>query len=86
MSSNKNSGDKFLSGEEFEIWIKSRGITTYDAAEWLGITRQTLLYWRRNGISRAQALAISAIERGLQPWTPTDADRQQAIKREEPEE
>jgi DNA-binding XRE family transcriptional regulator len=78
MSAKKNFTDKFLTGEEFEIWLKSRQITSMDAAEWLGVTKQTITHYKKAGVSKSQALAIAAIERGIKPWEPTDEDRKRA--------
>ncbi|KOX53847.1 hypothetical protein ADL19_14835 [Streptomyces purpurogeneiscleroticus] len=78
MSAKRNSAEKFLTGEEFDIWLKSRQITLGDAAEWLGVTKQTVTHYKKAGINKTQALAIAAIERGIKPWEPTDEDRQRA--------
>jgi hypothetical protein len=32
-------------------------------------------YYEEFGVTKAVAMAMSAIERGLDPWQPTDADR-----------
>jgi hypothetical protein len=78
MSVIKNSVEKFLTGEEFDIWLRSRQITSNDAAEWFGVTKQTITHYKKNGINKAQALAIAAIERGIKPWEPTEDDRKRA--------
>lgn len=81
MSTVKNSAEKFLTGEEFDIWLRSRKINYGDAAEWLGVTKQTIVYYRKNGLNKTQALAIAAIERAIPPWQPTDDDRERASVR-----
>jgi hypothetical protein len=81
MSSSRNSADKFLTGEEFDIWLRSRQINLVDAAEWLGVTKQTITYYKKNGLNKTQALAIAAIERAIPPWQPTDDDRERAIRK-----
>lgn len=78
MSERRNYGDKYLSGEDFEVWLKSRQITSADAAEWFGVTKQTITHYKKNGVNKAQALAIAAIERGIKPWEPTEEDRKRA--------
>lgn len=81
MSAVRNSADKFISGEEFDIWLRSRQITLGDAAEWLGVTKQTVVYYKKNGMNKTQALAIAAIERGIPPWQPTEDDRERADRK-----
>jgi hypothetical protein len=80
MSENRSSADKYLTGEEFDIWLKSRQLTSLDVAEWLGVTKQAVTYYKKNGINKTQALAIAAIDRGIPPWAPTEDDRQRARK------
>jgi predicted XRE-type DNA-binding protein len=81
MSNRKNSADKFITGEEFDIWLKSRQISLNDAAEWFGVSKPTIIHYRRAGLNKAQALAIAAIERGIPPWQPTEEDRQRAERK-----
>jgi hypothetical protein len=72
--------DKFLSGEDFRTWRLSRRLTMAEVGKWFGLTYQAVQHLERSGTSRTQALAISAIERGLKPWEPTELDREEALK------
>jgi hypothetical protein len=78
MTTVRNSADKYLTGEEFDIWLKSRQIRLADAAEWLGVTKQTVMHYKKAGVNKTQALAIAAIERGIEPWLPNEDDRKRA--------
>lgn len=66
--------DKFLTGEEFKIWRRTRGLSLAETAKWVGLTYQAIQAWERFGVTKTQALALSAIDRGLKPWRPTDAE------------
>jgi hypothetical protein len=43
-------------------------------AKWLGISPQAVSKMERRGVSRVVALAMAAIDRGLQPCRPTKED------------
>lgn len=66
--------EKFLSGEQFKLFRTSRGLTQQELGEWLGMTKQAVQQLEKRGASRIQALSLSAIDRGLKPWVPTERD------------
>ena len=66
--------EPYLSGEQFRLYRTSRGLTQKEVGEWLGITDAAVLKYEKRGCSRIVALALSALERGLKPWTPTEED------------
>ncbi|WP_439357931.1 helix-turn-helix transcriptional regulator [Bradyrhizobium sp. DASA03007] len=69
-----NSSKKFLSGDEVKAFRVSRNLTQADLADWLGLTTQAVGKYEVNGATKTTALALSAIDRGLQPFKPTKAD------------
>lgn len=71
----RNKSRKVLSGDDFAIWQKSRGLSYAEIGRYLDMTYQAVQRLRQDGLSRVQALALSAIDRGLKPWQPTDEDR-----------
>jgi hypothetical protein len=73
-SRGKRRANKWLTGEEFKLWRISRNLTLADCSEWFGVTPQAVAKYQIRGCSKAVAMAISAIERGLKPWKPTEAD------------
>jgi hypothetical protein len=58
-----------LTGDEFRVWRLETG-TPEEVAELLGTTAHTILHFEKNGCSKMIALAIAAIEAGLDPWAP----------------
>lgn len=74
----RNYSEKYLSGEEFSAWLKTRKLTLTDAAIFFGVTKNSIRHLVETGVSKRDALAISAVERGLEPWRPSEAELQQA--------
>lgn len=70
--------ERALTGEEVRIFRKSRGLSQTELGAWLGVTKQGVQNYEERGMNRQQALALAALDRGLQPWTPTEADRKAA--------
>jgi len=48
---------------------KERGLSEWQAAELLGCGRNSITTWKRKDAPLYIALAISALEEGLKPWT-----------------
>ncbi|MEY9138582.1 DNA-binding XRE family transcriptional regulator [Bradyrhizobium diazoefficiens] len=87
----KNGGtpDKFLSGEETRCWRLARRLTQPELAKWLGVSPQAVSKMEQRGVSRVVALALAAIDRGLQPMKPSPEDyeaAQQPIRKEDMDE
>ena len=70
----RNASDKYLSGDEVRIWRLSRGFTQTEVAKYLGLTAQAIGKYEMRGMTKATALALSAIDRGLRPFKPTEED------------
>ena len=89
----RNASEKYLTGEEVKAWRISRDLTQPEVAKYHGLTAQAVGKYEQRGATKATALALSAIDRGLKPFKPTRADfhaveQQQRIKnkREEADE
>jgi transcriptional regulator with XRE-family HTH domain len=74
MAPSRNASKKFLKGEEVKAFRISRNLTQSDLADWLGLTTQAVGKYEIRGVTKATALALAAIDRGLQPFKPTKAD------------
>jgi DNA-binding XRE family transcriptional regulator len=72
--SRRNASKKYLTGEEVKAFRISRSLTQSDLADWLGLTTQAVGMYEQRGVTKATALALSAIDRGLQPFKPTKSD------------
>jgi DNA-binding XRE family transcriptional regulator len=72
----RNASKKFLKGEEVRAFRISRALTQTELAEWLGLTPQAVGKYEERGVTKATALALSAINRGLTPFKPTKEDLQ----------
>jgi DNA-binding XRE family transcriptional regulator len=66
----RNASKKFLKGEEVRAFRISRDLTLTELADWLGLTPQAVNKYEQRGVTKATALAFSAINRGLQPYRP----------------
>jgi hypothetical protein len=73
-SKRNDSNEKFLTGKEAKCWRMSRGLTQPEVANWLGLSPQAISIMERRGASRVMALALAAIDRGLQPMKPGPDD------------
>ena len=74
--SKRNDGnEKFLTGKEAKCWRISRGLTQPELANWLGLSPQAISKMERRGVSRVMALALAAIDHGLQPMKPGPDDK-----------
>ena len=78
----RNASKKYLKGEEVRVFRISRNLTQTQLAEWLGLTPQAIGKYELRGVTRATALALSAINRGLPPFKPTKDDFK-AVERHE---
>lgn len=74
MSLSRNASRKFLSGEEVRAFRVSRDLTQTELADWLGLTPQAVGKYEIRGVTKAVALAFSAINRGLPSFKPTKDD------------
>jgi DNA-binding XRE family transcriptional regulator len=72
---------KFLKGEEVKAFRISRNLTQSDLAQWLGLTTQAVGKYEVTGATKTTALALAAIDRGLQPFKPSKADLHLAASR-----
>lgn len=70
----RNSCDKYLSGHEVRTYRVSRNLTQPELARWLGLTPQAVCKYEKRGVSKATALALAALDRGLKPFKPTKDD------------
>jgi len=70
----RNASKKFLKGVEVRAFRISRRLTQPELADWLGLTPQAVGKYEVRGVTKATALALSAIDRGLKPFKPTTAD------------
>lgn len=70
--------ERLLSGEDFRNWRLTRGLTQLEVGTWLGVSYQMVRKLEKTGLDRVYCLALSAIERGLKPWQPTEEDRRDA--------
>lgn len=71
----RNATLKVLSGDDFRIWRVSRDLDFSSLARMLGVSSQSVKKYEVVGMNRTQALALAAIDGGLQPYTVTDEDR-----------
>jgi predicted transcriptional regulator len=62
-----NATRKYLSGDEFKEWRLSRGLILKDLADWLGVSIGAIHLYEKNGCTKAVALALAAIDRGIPP-------------------
>ena len=70
----RNASKKFLKGEEVRAFRISRDLTQTELADWLGLTPQAIGKYEQRGVTKATALALSAINRGLPPFKPSKDD------------
>jgi transcriptional regulator with XRE-family HTH domain len=75
-SRSRNASEKYLTGDEVKTWRISRSFTQPEVAKYLGLTAQAVGKYEQRGATKATALALSAIDRGLKPYKPTRADLQ----------
>jgi len=75
---------KFMTGEEFRVWRKSRDLTLKEVGDWLGVSLAGVAYYEKTGASRTIALALSALDHGLAPYVITDEDQSVADMRLKP--
>ncbi len=56
-----------MNADDFKAWRKKEGLSLNGAAERLGVSRQSILYWQsgERPISRILHLACLAISKGL---------------------
>lgn len=63
-------GQAFLSGSEFAAFRIGHQLDIDEIACWLGLTEDEVRDMEKRGAPKVAALALSAIDRGLSPWTP----------------
>jgi transcriptional regulator with XRE-family HTH domain len=59
-----------IAATDLKSWRKRRGYTQADVAKRFGMTQQSYAYLEREGANQLHAMAIAAIEHGLEPWSP----------------
>jgi len=74
MAPSRNASKKFLKGVEFRAFRISRDLTQTELADWLGLTPQAIGKYEQRGVTKATALSLAAINRGLPPYKPTKED------------
>jgi hypothetical protein len=74
----RNATRKVLSGRDVEVWRLSRGLDYGSMGRMLGVTAQSVKKYESSGMSRKDALALAAIDEGLEPYKPTEEDIQLA--------
>jgi hypothetical protein len=62
--------DVVISADHFREWQQGLGTPNHLVAKQLGVSTNSPTNYRQNGAGRTVALACSAIEVGLDPWTP----------------
>lgn len=60
----------YLSGADAAQFRIRRGLSVEELSRWLGITEGSWMQIERDGAHRTVALALSAVDRGLKPWSP----------------
>lgn len=75
MTRTRRASDKFLSGEDMKTFRMSRRLTQKELGVWLGFSASNIARYEVRGAPKSIALALSAIDRGLKPYQPTDEDR-----------
>lgn len=66
---------KYLSGKDFRSWRVSRDLTLSELSDWLGLTPGAVYKYEQRGATKSTALALSALDRGLTPWTPDSEEK-----------
>ena len=74
MPGSRSASEKFLTGEEVRAWRISRDLTHAELGDWLGLTPQAVSKYEERGATKATALALAAIDRGLKLWRATKED------------
>lgn len=77
----RKASDKFLTGREVRVWRLSRNLTQPELGKWLGLTPQAVARYEVVGVTKATALAFSAIDRGLKPVKLSKSDYKLADER-----
>lgn len=71
---------KYLSGKQVRAFRVSRGYTQKELGELLGMSMQSVEKYEVRGVPKSIALAFSAIDAGLVPFTPGVSDFKKAKK------
>ncbi|NEV75481.1 hypothetical protein DYI24_00095 [Rhodopseudomonas sp. BR0C11] len=69
-----------MTAEAFRDWQEGLRIPNHMAARQLGVSTNGPTNYRQNGAGRTVALACSAIEVGLDPWTPEGRAEMRALR------
>ena len=77
--------DIVMRPEAFRAWMDEHAYSQREAAATLGIARETVKTYRREGAPRTVALACAAVAADLEPWRPdmTDIDPEDAVHADE---
>ncbi len=78
----RSASEKYLTGAEVRAWRISRRLTHAELGAWLGLSAQAVGKYEERGATKATALALAAIDRGLKPWQATKEDFE-AVKQHE---
>ncbi len=57
-----------MTADEFNAWKKNAGLSGLEAARRLGISKNTVTRYSREGAPKNIALACAALASGLTPW------------------
>lgn len=58
-----------MTGDDFTAWMKMMGFKAVDAAEALGVHRNTIPSYKKDGTNKSIGLACAALAVGLSEWT-----------------
>jgi hypothetical protein len=72
--------DIAITADSFREWQEGLGTPNHLVAKQLGISTNSPTNYRQNGAGRTVALACSAIEVGLDPWSPAGRAEMQALR------
>lgn len=84
MADRPNATLKYLTGADVRVWRLSRGYSYKTAGALLGISAQGMANLEKTGAGRKEALAMSALNGGLEPYKPTAAEIAQAAALDRP--
>lgn len=57
-----------MTAEDFNLWLTHTGLSGLEAAKRLGISKNTVVKYRRTGTPLHIALACAALASGIKPW------------------
>lgn len=65
-----SSAESFLTGPQFAQFRLVHDLSVDELCRWLGCDRSEYLDMEKRGVPKIAALALSAIDYGLNAWTP----------------